>query len=75
MEVVYYYIKDLNMVAKEEGYIPYIYKKGNGWIVDNDNILTDRLIGYDGDSIGSSDMLLEVEEISEQKAMELINKM
>lgn len=75
MGTVYYYINDMKIVAKEEDYTPYIYKKKDGWVVDNDNILSDRLMGYDEDSIGNSDMLFRVEKITEQKAMELISNM
>ena len=38
MNTVYYRIKDLNMLGKEEDYVPYLYKSGKGWIVDHDNI-------------------------------------
>lgn len=50
----YYFISDLNKVAKIENYVPYIYDKNNGWVVDNKNILMDRIMGYDGESIGNS---------------------
>lgn len=75
METAYYLINDLNIVAKEEDYIPYLYEKNRGWIVDNNNILSDRLIGYDGDSIGSSDMMFRIDEISKEEAMKLIAEM
>lgn len=71
-ETTYYYINDLKIVAKVENYIPFIYDKEKGWNVDNENILNDRLMGYDGDDIGSTDMLLRVDEISEEKALEII---
>jgi hypothetical protein len=78
----YYLIKDLNIVGKKEGFIPYIYDKDKGWVVDNDNILSDRLIGFDEteepDSpyrIGNTDMLSRVEEITEEQAMKLIQNM
>ena len=73
MGTVFYYINDLNIVAKEEEFIPYVYNKDVGWQVDNDNLLSDRLIGYDGDSIGSSDMLFRVSEITEEEAMKIIS--
>lgn len=75
METTYYLIIDLNIVAKEDDYIPYVYEKSKGWVVDNNNVLSDRLIGYDGDSIGSSDMLFRVEVITEEEAMKLISEM
>lgn len=71
----YYLINDLNIVGKEENYIPYIYDKEKGWVVDNNNILSDRLIGYDGDEIGCSDMLFRVDEITEEEANKLIASM
>lgn len=71
-ETAYYYIKDLGIVAKTENYIPFIYDKDRGWQVDNKNILSDRLIGYDGGGIGSTDMLVRVDELSEEEAMTII---
>lgn len=75
METAFYLINDLNIVAKEEDYVPFIYDQKKGWIVDNNNVLSDRLIGYDGDTIGSSDMLFRVEEITKEEAMKLISEM
>lgn len=71
-EKAYYYINDLRIVAKTENYIPFIYYKEKGWQVDNNNILNDRLIGYDGGGIGSTDMLVRVDEISEEEALKII---
>ena len=71
----YYLIKDLNIVGKEEDFVPYIYDKEKGWLVDNDNILSDRIMGYDGDGIGSADMLTRVVEITEEEASKLIANM
>lgn len=73
--VAYYRIVDLNMIGKDEDYIPYVYQKGQGWVVDNDNVLMDRVMGYDDDRIGGSDMMSRVEEIPEEEAMKLINQM
>lgn len=47
----------------------YIYDSERGWIPDVDNILMDRLIGYDGDEIGNTDMLTRVKEITEKEAL------
>lgn len=69
-ETAYYFINDLNIAAKLENFIPYIYD--NGWQVDNKNILMDRLMGYDGDRIGSNDMLFRVDEITEEEAFKII---
>lgn len=71
----YYLIKDLNVIGKEENFIPYIYEKTSGWVVDNNNILSDRLMGYDGESIGGSDMLSRVSEITEEEVNKLIANM
>lgn len=68
----YYLVKDLNMVGKVEGSVPYLHDPSKGWVVDNDNILMDRIMGYDGESIGSTSMLLQVEEIPENEALKLI---
>lgn len=79
MSTVYYRIKDLNMVGKEEDYVPYLYKPGKGWIVDRDNILMDRIMGYDETEhskspykIGNSGMMNLVEQISEKEAEKII---
>ena len=82
MNTVYYRIKDLNMVGKEEDYVPYLYKSGKGWIVGHDNILMDRIMGYD-ESEGSGspykfghDSLMDlVEQISEKEAEKIISGM
>lgn len=75
MSVTYYRIKDLNLLGKKEDYVPYLYKQGEGWIVDNDNVLMDRLIGYDdsepADSpykIGNTSIMDLVEELSGKEA-------
>lgn len=82
MNTVYYKIKDLNMVGKEDDYIPYLYKPGKGWTVDHDNILMDRIMGYDKAEssaspykIGNSGMMDLVEEISEKEAETMISNM
>lgn len=78
----YYLINDLNTIGKEEDFIPYLYDKEKGWVVDNDNILSDRLMGYDEtespDSpyrIGNTDMLSRIDEITEEEANRLIADM
>ena len=70
--MAYYLVKDMNVVGKVEGSVPYLHDPTKGWVVDNDNILMDRIIGYDGESIGRMSMLDRVEEISEEKAQTLI---
>lgn len=71
----YYFISDLNKVAKIENYVPYIYDKNNGWVVDNKNILMDRIMGYDGESIGNSSELFKVDIITEEQANKIIKNM
>ena len=63
--------KDLDLVGKIDGGVPYLLKD-KGWAVDNSNILMDRIIGYDGESIGNSSMLSKVEAIPEEEALKLI---
>ena len=70
----YYYIKDLNLLAKGEGlYNNYIFKSGE-WMLDTENIVSDRLMGYDpyedDDSpykIGNTSIMDEIKEISEEE--------
>lgn len=79
MSVTYYHIKDLNILGKEEDYIPYLYKPGKGWDVDNGSILMDRIMGYDDSElpgspygIGNVDMMGRVKEISKEEAEKFI---
>ena len=41
--------------------------------MDDDNIVSDRLIGYDGESIGSS-TIFDIDEITEFEALNIIEK-
>lgn len=82
MSVTYYHIKDLKMLGKEEDYVPYLYHPNKGWFVDNDNILMDRIMGFDNPEpaaspykIGNSSILDLVEEFSEEEAEKFINKL
>ena len=70
----FYFLNDLQKVGKIEDFVPYLHDKGKGWMVENDNLLMDRIVGYDGESIGSSD-LFKVEEITEEQANKKINEM
>ena len=74
MDTTYYKIHDLNLIGKEEEYIPYLYKNGV-WEVDKDHIIDDRKIGYDEleRTIGNSDMLFRIDEIKEEEALRIIN--
>lgn len=71
----YYHLGDVDRIGKIENYTPYLYDKENGWVVDEENMLMDRLMGYDGESIGSSSMLFEIEEITEDQANNIIKKL
>ena len=78
----YYYISDLNKVGKEEEFIPYIYDKIRGWVVDQSNILMDRILGYEDtepeDStyrLGNLNMLDRITEITEEEALKKIEEM
>lgn len=71
-ELTYFWLNDLKLVAKMEDYVSYIYRNGK-WEVDNDNIVNDRFIGYDpNEGIGNTDMLMRIEEITEEEAEKLI---
>ena len=74
-DVGYYYINDLQLVGKIENRISYIYCKKNGWQVDKEHLLMERLIGYDGYEIGVMSELEKIDSISEEKAFALINTM
>ncbi len=69
----YYYLSDLNTVGKIDNFVPYLYHKEKGWVVDNENILMDRIMGYNGESIGNSSELFKVEEITEEEALKRID--
>lgn len=79
MSVTYYRIKDLNLIGKMQDNIPYIYLTEQGWAADTDNILMDRLMGYDETepkgspyAIGNTSIMELVEEISEDEAERFI---
>ncbi|MCI9075076.1 MAG: hypothetical protein HFH10_04625 [Dorea sp.] len=79
MSVTYYRIKDLNLIGKMQDNIPYIYITEQGWAADTNNILMDRIMGYDETepkgspyAIGNSSIMELVEEISEDEAERFI---
>ncbi len=79
MSVTYYRINDLDLLGKEEDYVPYLFKPGKGWVVDNDNILMDRVMGFDDSEpdnspykIGNSSTMDLVKEISQKEADKII---
>lgn len=78
----YFWINDLEHVGKLEQFVPYLYNKENGWVVDDKHILMDRLFGYDETepkdspyAIGCTDMLDRIDNITEEEAMKLISEM
>ena len=70
--IKYYYIIDLKIIGKVENYVPYLYKNEIGWIVDSENILMDRIMGYDFDDIGDSDIQEKVQNITEEEAQNIL---
>ena len=56
------------MIGKIENYVPFVYKNEIGWVVDNENILMDRIMGYDFDDIGDSETQEKVQNITKEKA-------
>lgn len=70
--VNYYFLKDLHLVAKIDNDAPYIYH--NGWKTDKHHLFMDRLMGYDGEKMGVTDMLERCKHISEEEAMVLISE-
>ena len=68
MKTEYYFIHDLNRIGKIEDHVPYLYDIKKGWAVDSNNIVMDRLMGYDGESRGATDVLLKIKEISKAEA-------
>ncbi len=63
-------------MGRQDGMLDcHIFNPEKGWEKDIDNILMDRIIGYDDDRIGSSDMMSRIEEITEEEANNLITSM
>ncbi len=74
-DTTYYFMSDLNQVGKVEDFVPYLYDEDDGWIVDNDNLLMDRIMGYDDDRIGNTDILFRVDEITKEEADKKIKEL
>ena len=79
-----YYLVWERLVAKREEsekiYEDYIFRDGE-WFPDNEHIIMDHLVGYDPSEpedspyrIGSTSVLMEMDEISEQDAVEIMNR-
>lgn len=70
----YFWIKDLKKIGKIDNFVPYLFDLEEGWVIDNENILMDRVIGYDDETIGGSSIYL-VNEITKLQAYEIIKKL
>lgn len=70
----FYLVQDLKMIGKVEDFIPYLYDKDQGWIVDQGNILMDRLMGYEDGSIGNTEAMAIIE-ITKEQAEEFIQEL
>ncbi len=77
---VKYYLLYKRVVGKSIGYSYFLYRNGE-WVPDEKSEIRDCLIGYDpfepSDSpycIGNTSIMDEVEEITYEKAMELIGE-
>lgn len=68
MNTTYYRIKDLELIAKIENYVSYIFTRGKGWVVDDNHILMDRMLEYGGHSV------FDYDEISPKEAQDAINE-
>lgn len=71
--IMYYYIRDLNCFAKDDGINYFIFQNGD-WQLDLNNLVSDRLMGYDpyedADSpyiIGNLSIMKQIEAITEQE--------
>lgn len=72
----YFLIKDQNLVGKIDDNVSYIYNKHiQKWVIDESRIIMERLLGYDGESIGNTSMLEKIEEISKEEAEKFINNL
>lgn len=76
----YYEIKDLGLIGKIEGNLPYIYDPEQGWISDKESLLLDRIMGYDPSEpdvspyrIGNLDIMEQVGKISREEAEKRIS--
>ncbi len=79
-KIIYYRIIDKGLIGKYENGRHYLEKNGK-WVEDSEMVIADRLIGYDhfedDDSpyvIGNTSIMDSIEEISEEKAIELLKK-
>ena len=68
-------------IKRGEHYDDYLFKSGK-WVVDDEYVIPDHLIGFDPSEpedspyrIGSTSVMMEMEEISEEKAISSIPKL
>lgn len=67
----YYRIKDKGMIARQDDMFSCaVFVPGRGWVHDSDNLLLDRMVGFDGNGIGNTDIMSQIEKISEKEAYE-----
>ena len=78
-EVTYYLILE-RIVGKQENGVYYLFEDGE-WQIDRRCVIMDRLMGYDPSEppgspygIGNLSIMDEIEEITCEKAMELIGE-
>lgn len=81
METIYYHILDLDIIGKEENFVPYLYDNKKGWIPDRKKILMDRVMGHDTSeakkspyAIGNTEMMDSVKRISKEDVERFINR-
>lgn len=67
----YYWLNRQNTVAKREDSIDYIYSN-NCWVHDNTSYVADRIAGYDGEDIGVTWVLSQIDEITEYELNQFI---
>lgn len=68
----YFKILDKDLIGRQDSMFDcFIFDPKQGWVWDSERILMDRIIGYDVDGVGSSDMMSRIEKITEQEALEL----
>lgn len=78
MDKVIYYLIMQRRLGKKNGDRFYLYNDGT-WVPDEKNVIMDRLMGYDpyDDSpygFGSLSIVDEIEEIPEDRAIQILNQ-
>lgn len=71
----YFRILDRNLIARQESMFDcFIFDPQKGWQKDTNNILMDRLVGYNTNSIGNFDVMSMIEQITEEEALAAIQQ-